>query len=116
LLGTLDVLIVLFIGSLTLVLGGLLDVPRSVEVLKKVIEDSDDGGDHTLVSLNWSSFDHFLDKDQNGVQMETSAYASVNKILSEFQPSGEKHGAANHFNTVLVLVQKMVERAPVQAD
>jgi len=51
----------------------------------------------------------------NFLQMETSAYSQVGKILSEFTPTTEK-GPAAHFNTVLMLVQKMVERAPIQAD
>jgi len=103
LLGTLDVLIVLLIGSLTLVLGGLLDVPRSVEILKKVIEDSDDGGDHTLVSLNWSSFDHFLDKDQNGVEMISSSvfFTRWLELTKDFVDTGISAGL--HLKEVNVL-------------
>jgi len=101
LFGFLDVLVILLIGGLTLVLGGLLDVPRSVEVLKKVIEDSDDGGDHTLVSLDWGSFDHFLDKDQNGVEMSSRSVTRWLELTENFVDTGISAGL--HLKEVGVL-------------
>ena len=69
LLDLLDMSVVLLISSDTLLLSGSLDIPGSVEVLKEVVEDSNDGSDHALVSLDWSSLNHLLDEHQDGVEV-----------------------------------------------
>ena len=45
---------------------------------------------------------------------EPHAFVQISNLLDGFKPEGD--GPAAHFNEVLIVLKKMVERAPVQAD
>lgn len=76
LLSSLNMSVILLKSLLTLTLSSPLDGPRAVEILKEIVQNPDNGGNHALISLDWSSFDHFLDKHEDGVEMGSWALLS----------------------------------------